>query len=75
MNMESLKVLENRVDDVLSRHSSVCAQRDQLQEQLIEARARIEEMSEQVRQYEKERAEMKARVERILGRLDGLHIT
>jgi chromosome segregation ATPase len=74
MDMQSLKALESRVEDVLARHSSVRAERDRLQEQLSEARARIEAMSEQIRRYEKERAEMKARVERILGRLDGLHV-
>src|SRR6476646_3012147 len=34
MSLESLKVLEGRVDDVVARHAAVCAERDRLQEQL-----------------------------------------
>src|SRR5262245_34782783 len=75
MSLESLRVLEGRVDDVLGRHSAVCAQRDRLQEQLEEARARIAELSSQLETYEKERAQIRARVESMLGRLEGLDLS
>jgi len=75
MSLESLKVLEGRVDDVLGRHAAVCAHRDRLQEQLDQARARIAELSAQLETYEKERAQMRARVESMLGRLEGLDLS
>ena len=75
MSLETLKVLEGRVDDVLGRHAAVCAQRDRLQEQLEEARARITELSAQLETYEKERAQVRARVESMLGRLEGLDLS
>jgi chromosome segregation ATPase len=75
MSLESLKVLEGRVDDVLGRHASLCAERDRLQEQLVQAQARIAEMKGQLDTYEKERAQVRARVESILGRLEGLDLS
>jgi chromosome segregation ATPase len=75
MSLESLRVLEGRVEDVLGRHSAVCAQRDRLQEQLEQARTRIAELSSQIETYEKERAQVRARVESMLGRLEGLDLS
>jgi chromosome segregation ATPase len=75
MSLETLRVLEGRVDDVLGRHNAVCAQRDGLQEQLEQARARIAELSSQVETYERERAQIRARVESMLGRLEGLDLS
>jgi len=75
MSLESLKVLEGRVDDVLGRHASLCAERDRLQEQLAQAQVRIAEMKGQLDTYERERAQVRARVESILGRLEGLDLS
>jgi TolA-binding protein len=75
MSLESLKVLEGRVGDILGRHAHVVAERDRLQEQLKQAQARIAEMSGQLETYEKERAQVRARVESILGRLEGLDLS
>ena len=75
MSLESLKVLEGRVDGVLGRHAAVCAERDHLQQQLQQAQARITEMKGQLDSYEKERAQVRARVESILGRLEGLDLS
>lgn len=74
MSLENLKVLEGRVDNVLTRHAAVCAERDRLHAQLQEAHGRIAEMKGQLDTYEKERAQVRARVESILGRLEGLDL-
>ena len=75
MSLESLKVLETRVDDVVTRHAAVCADRDRLQEQLRQAQVRIAELGALVETYEKERSQIRGRVESILGRLEGLDLT
>jgi TolA-binding protein len=75
MSVESLKVLEGRVDEVLGRHAHLIAERDHLQQQLRQAQARIAEMSGRLDTYEKERAQVRARVESILGRLEGLDLS
>jgi FtsZ-binding cell division protein ZapB len=75
MSLETLKVLEGRVDDVLGRHGALSAERDRLREQLSAAQARIEELVTQLETYEKERSQVRARVESILGRLEGLDLS
>lgn len=75
MSLESLKVLEGRVNDILARHAAVCAERDRLHAQLAEAQGRINEMKGQLDTHEKERAQVRARVESILGRLEGLDLS
>jgi chromosome segregation ATPase len=75
MSLESLKVLEGRVDDVVARHAAICAERDSLHEQLRQAHIRIAELSVQLERYEKERSQIRGRVESILGRLEGLDLT
>jgi FtsZ-binding cell division protein ZapB len=75
MSLESLKVLEGKVEDAVARYAALAAERDRLQEQLAQAQARIAEMSGQLAVYEKERAQVRARVESILGRLEGLDLS
>lgn len=72
MGIEKLQVLETRVEQILNQHASLTAERDRLFEQLQRAEARFQEISSKLEQYEKERTEIKARVERILGRLEGI---
>ena len=75
MSLESLKVLEGRVNDVVTRHGAIVAERDRLQSELREAQSRIEALSAQVEAFEKERGQIRARVESILGRLEGLDLS
>lgn len=75
MSLDSLKILEARVDDVMTRHAAVCAERDRLLEQLQQAQARIAEINGQLEVYERERAQIRGRVESILGRLEGLDLS
>lgn len=74
MSLDSLKVLEGRVDGFLTRHAAVVAERDRLQEALREAQQRIAQLSTQLEAVEKERGQIRARVESILGRLEGLDL-
>ena len=75
MSLETLKVLEGKVENVLGRQVALKDERDRLQEQLKQAQARITELSGQLASYEKERAQVRARVESILGRLEGLDLS
>lgn len=75
MSLESLKILEGRVDDVLGRHAATLKERDRLQGELQEARKRIAELTAQVEAFDKERGQIRARVESILGRLEGLDLS
>ncbi len=75
MTLDSLKVLEGRVDDVLGRQRALSAERNRLADQLRDAEARIAELAGRLEACEKERAQVRARVESILGRLEGLDLS
>ena len=75
ISLDSLKVLESRVDDVVSRHAAMAADRERLQTELGAAQTRIAELTAQLETYEKERGQIRARVESILGRLEGLDLS
>ena len=75
MSLETLRVLEGRVDDVVTRHATLAAERDRLQAELREARGRIADLTSQLETFEKERGQIRARVESILGRLEGLDLS
>lgn len=72
MDAKKLQLLEDRVDEVLTGYESLCAERDHLRRQLGEAESRAEQAVSRLRESEEARSEIKARVERILGRLDAL---
>ena len=74
MDIEKLKLLESKIETVLTQHATVCKERDRLNEQLGRAESRMKEISVQLQRYEQERAELKTRVERLLSRLDGLNL-
>jgi chromosome segregation ATPase len=75
MNLEKLKLLETRIDEILTQHSAVCQERDRLKQQLSEAESRAVAAIARLAEQESERAEIKSRVERILDRLDGLGLS
>jgi len=75
MSLESLKVLEGRVDDVLGRHAALVKERDRLQGELRAAHQAIADLTAQVEASEKERGQIRAKVESILGRLEGLDLS
>ncbi|MEO8605786.1 MAG: cell division protein ZapB [bacterium] len=75
MGLESLKVLEGRVDDVLTRHTAICSERDRLRQELADTKVRLAEMAARLEGVEKERVQIRARVESILGRLEGLDLS
>ena len=72
MDIDKLRLLETRIDAIVSQHTAVCEERDRLRQQLQDAETRLRTIGERVAEQDKERAEIKARVERILGRLDSL---
>ena len=74
MSLERLKVLEGTVEDMLGQHTALCEERDQLHQELGKAQKRIDAMSRRLADSEKERAEIKARVESILSRLEALNL-
>ncbi len=74
MDLESLKILEAKIDQFLNQHEQVREQHDTLLERLKEREKQLAELTGQLKQYEQERSEIRARLEWILSRLENLDL-
>ena len=72
MALESLKLLEAKISGFLARHEQVCSEKDDLSVRLREREQAYSLLLDQLRQYERERNEVRDRLEKILNRFDGL---
>ena len=72
MALESLKLLEAKISGFLARHEQICSEKDDLSVRLREREQEYSALLEQLRQYERDRNEIRARLEKILNRLEGL---
>lgn len=72
MALESLKLLEAKLNGFLARHEQVCLEKDDLSGRLREREQEYSALLEQLRQYERERNEIRDRLEKILSRFEGL---
>ena len=75
MDLESLKLLETKIEQFVGQHEHVRAQYDTLVQRLKEKEKQLAEAVAQLKRYEQERAEIKSRLERILSRLEGVDLT
>jgi chromosome segregation ATPase len=75
MDLEKLRLIEARVEEILTQHARLCEERDQLSQRLAAVESQFLAVSDRLQEYERERAEIKSRVERILGRLDGIDLS
>ena len=74
-SLESLKLLETKIGEFVDRHEQTRREHEQLRAQFRERDKKLAEAAAQLKRYEKERNEIRARLERILGRLNGLELT
>jgi septal ring factor EnvC (AmiA/AmiB activator) len=74
MSLESLKLLESRIGQFVDKHERVRQEHEVLAQRLRDKEKQLSEVASQLKQYEQERSEIRARLERILSRLEGLNL-
>lgn len=74
MDLESLKILESKIEQFVDQHEQVREQHEALLQRLQDKERQLAEAVAQLKQYEQERSEVRARVERLLSRLEGLDL-
>jgi septal ring factor EnvC (AmiA/AmiB activator) len=75
MDLESLKLLEAKVEQFVAQHERVREEQGALAQRLADRERELADAAVTLKRYEQERAEIKARLQRILSRLDGLDLT
>jgi septal ring factor EnvC (AmiA/AmiB activator) len=75
IGLESLKLLEDRVHQFVDQHERVRQEYDAVVRRLEQQEKQLADMTAQLERYEQERCEVRARLERILSRLDGVDLT
>ncbi len=75
MSLDSLKLLEAKIGEFVDQHERVRQEHELLVQRLHDKEKELAEVAVQLKQYEQERSEIKARLERILGRLESLDLT
>jgi len=75
MSLESLKLLESKIGEFVDQHERVRQAHESLSERLKERERELADATKQLKQLEQERTEIRARLERILSRLEGLDLT
>jgi len=73
--LESLKLLEAKVEQFVAQHERVREEQGALAQRLADKERELADAAVTLKRYEQERAEIKARLQRILSRLDGLDLT
>lgn len=74
MDLENLKLLEMKITKLLERHEEICRERDTLAQKLKEKEQQSGQIAGQLKEFEHERREVRSRLEKILGRLNGLDL-
>ena len=74
INLESLQLLEERVHQFVDQHERVRQDYDAVVQRLEQKERQLADMTAQLERYEQERSEVRARLERLLSRLDGLDL-
>jgi len=75
IDLESLKLLEAKVEQFVAQHERVREEQGALAQRLADKERELADAAVTLKRYEQERAEIKARLQRILSRLDGLDLT
>jgi septal ring factor EnvC (AmiA/AmiB activator) len=75
MDLENLKLLEAKINQFVDQHERVREEHESLLQRLKDKEKQLADATAQLKQYEQERSEVRARLERVLSRLEGLDLT
>ena len=74
MALDNLELLEARISQLLDRHERVKREKELAEKRLQQKESEWHQLKGQLRQYERERSEIREKLERILGHFERLDL-
>ncbi|MBI2987183.1 MAG: cell division protein ZapB [Deltaproteobacteria bacterium] len=74
MALDNLEQLEARINQLLERHEKVKKEKELAEKRLQQKEGESHQLKGQLRQYERERSEIREKLEKILGHFDRLDL-
>jgi predicted nucleic acid-binding Zn-ribbon protein len=74
MELNNLEELEAKVNRLLEKHERVKLEKESAEKKLQQREGEWHQLKGQIRQYERERSELRERLDKILGHLEHLDI-
>ncbi|MEK6600440.1 MAG: cell division protein ZapB [Candidatus Binatota bacterium] len=74
MALDNLEQLEARISQLLDRHERVKREKELAEKRLQQKESEWHQLKGQLRQYERERSEIREKLERILGHFERLDL-
>lgn len=74
MALDNLEQLEARISQLLERHERVKREKELAEKRLQQKESESHQLKGQLRQYERERSEIREKLERILGHFERLDL-
>ena len=74
MALDNLEQLETRISQLLDRHERVKREKELAEKRLQQKESEWHQLKGQLRQYERERSEIREKLERILGHFERLDL-
>lgn len=74
MALENLEQLEVRINQLLERHEKIKKEKESAEKRLLQKESESHQLKGQLRQYERERSELREKLERILGHFERLDL-
>ncbi len=74
MALDNLEQIEARINQLLERHEGIKKEKELAEKRLQQKESESHQLKGQLRQYERERSEIREKLERILGHFERLDL-
>jgi predicted nucleic acid-binding Zn-ribbon protein len=74
MGFDNLEQLEGKINRLIENHERVKKEKETVEKKLAERESEWHHLQGQIRRYERERAELREKIDKIIGQLDSMNI-
>jgi septal ring factor EnvC (AmiA/AmiB activator) len=74
MGFDNLEQLEGKINRLIENHERVKKEKESIEKRLAEKESEWHHLQGQLRRYERERVELREKIDKIIGQLDSMNI-